>query len=250
MKQFVLPDSVDGSDTIEITGEDYHYLTRVLRKRPGERFRGTRPDGRAVSIVFKTDSGKNCVLEIANRLGGGPADRLEISLFQCLPKARKMDLIIRQATETGVAAIIPVCSAHSVPRIREENVDKKLQRWRRIARQAMQQSGCPVLPEICPPVGFDEFPRAWGETASPSDVSLFFHQEPLDGPSFHNLFDGAPGRVGICIGPEGGGSEEEVSTLLQSGFQPVYIKTNVLRTETAALYAIAAVQTVLLEKVD
>lgn len=163
-----------------------------------------------------------------------------------------MDLIVRQATETGVREIIPLLSAHTVPVYKGETAKKKHDRWLRIAKQAMQQSGNIHPPAISPPQPFKQIDSYWHEYRMryPGSVGLFFHQNDSTGLGLHShLQNHDPGDgVVVCIGPEGGFSSAEVKNLLNIGFHPVYIKTNVFRTETAALYAVAAIQTVLLEK--
>jgi 16S rRNA (uracil1498-N3)-methyltransferase len=159
-----------------------------------------------------------------------------------------MDTIVRQAVEAGVGRIVPVQSEYTVPRFDEESSEKKRLRWLRIARQAMQQSGRQKAVEIEIPVSLQELPRIWSGLSVPEDVCLVFHEKQLSATGLHRLLSPPPRAIGICIGPEGGFSPDEAASLLHSGFQPVYINTNILRTETAALYAVAAVQTVILEK--
>ena len=253
MRQYVLPADYDDSGSVEISGEEYSYLSRVLKKRPGDRFVGLDPRGNRVSILLKTSTPGRCLLEIGARAapaGAAAIERrpVEITLFQCIPKARKMDTIVRQAVEAGVARIVPVQSENTVPRFDEENSEKKRQRWLRIARQAMQQSGRQKTVEIDTPVTLAELPQIWSGLSVPEDVCLVFHEKQLTETALHSLLSPPPQAIGICIGPEGGFSPDEAANLLHSGFQPVYINTNVLRTETAALYAVAAVQTVILEK--
>ena len=286
MRQYVLPESYDSSGSLTLRGQDFHYLTRVLRKQDGDRFDGLDPRGGRVSVLVRSVLAESCVLQIGPSEAGDPLDsptgtsknyHLDaapdsnpahdrsfshvhgtdapvfrgaptIILFQCLPKGQKMDLIVRQATETGVARICPVVSDHSVSRIHANDAPKKRDRWLRVARQAMQQSGSSSAPEVSLPAQFSDIQRIWSDFSDKGDLCLFFHQEQIGTASLHSLLASDPKRVGICIGPEGGFSESEVGKLLHSGFQPVYINTNVLRTETAALYAIASVQTALLEK--
>ncbi|MBN1685423.1 MAG: 16S rRNA (uracil(1498)-N(3))-methyltransferase [Spirochaetales bacterium] len=244
---------------MELTGEEFHYLTRVLRKRPGDRFEGTDRHGNPVSILLERCEPERCILEISPGAGSGgavsgatPGDKTEqavnITLFQCIPKANKMDMIVRQMVETGVGTIVPVLSENSVPRFDGNTVEKKRERWQRIARQAMQQSGRTKPPVIMAPVVISELPGIWHQGSSPQDVCLLFYENPISKNGLHHLLSSNPLSVGICVGPEGGFAPHEVATLLNSGLQPVYINTNVLRTETAALYAVAAVQTVILEK--
>ena len=252
MRHYVLPDDYDGSPSFVISGEEDHYLTRVLKKRPGDRFAGLDPLGNRVSILLKSSVDRQSTLVISRETLQGKSKSekllLDIVLFQCIPKARKMDTIVRQAVEAGVTRIVPVHSENTVVQFDKESGVKKRQRWRRIARQAMQQSGSKRRVEIEEPVSMEEVSKMWRAVSSPGDIPLFFHEKRLSEMTLHALLTRPTGKVGVCIGPEGGFSPDEAANLLQSGFQPVYINTNVLRTETAALYAVAAVQTVILEK--
>jgi 16S rRNA (uracil1498-N3)-methyltransferase len=253
MRHYVLPADYDGSGSLELSREETRYLTRVLRMRPGEKFIGVDSHGNPVSIWLKATEPGRSVLEITHdtshsRPASSQKTGAAITLFQCIPKAGKMDLIVRQAVEAGVERIVPVLSEYAVPRIDADGSKKKRERWLRIARQAMQQSGRKTIPHIASPLEISKLPGFWGEISGSSDVCLLFHEKPVETMSLHRLLLSGPSAVGICIGPEGGFSESEAESLLHSGLQPVYINTNVLRTETAALYAVAAVQTVILEK--
>ena len=248
MKVFLLPGEAARSRRVEITGKDFHYLVRVLRLKEGDCFRGT--DGCA----------KQWVCRIA-RLGSGSMEALleeprpavegievgltKISLLQVLPKGRKMDAIVRQATEAGVSRIVPLLGRNSLYRFGgEEDVQHKLRRWRKIAREALQQSGAPELPVI-------ESPRALQEAvdeAENGEVRLVFHQERCGSRSLHECLTGEVHSVCLVIGPEGGLADEELDFLVSRGFAPVTVGTTVLRTETAAVFAVAAVQTILQER--
>ena len=155
-----------------------------------------------------------------------------------------MDLIVRQAVEAGVRSIVPVSSARSIP----EPSEPKLARWRRIAREALQQSGSAHLPDIGEPVTL----RKAAGIDRRGGLGLVFHQERVAAGSLHGaLFQdaGAAERGAfILIGPEGGLAEDEVDILLEAGFRPVHLGGTVLRVETAAVYAIAAVMTILRER--
>ena len=259
MRHYVLPDHYDGSGYLELSVDESRYLTRVLRKRPGDSFDGVDPNGNRVSVTIRQAAADRCILEISHAnaaekpdgpqaTGESAGSRLALTLFQCIPKANKMDLIVRQAVESGVERIVPIQSEHAVAKIDMNGFEKKRDRWLRIARQAMQQSGREIPPEITTPATVSQLPEIWREHSGQNGVCLFFHEKPVAAATLHSLLSSRPGTVGICIGPEGGFSRGEVENLLNSGVQPVYINTNVLRTETAALYAVAAVQTVILEK--
>ena len=250
MKKFILPNYFDGSPTLTLHGDDFHYLIRVLRMKVGASFAGMdRTAGIDYKISIQKIGASSCLLSIEQESGSEKKGR-EISgthipgivLFQCIPKGRKFDQIIRQATEAGVTKIIPVLSEYSIPRY-DESPGKK-DRWMRIVQQALQQSGSKIMPEITGLLPFREISEVWNGQG----VGLFFHPEILANEGLHSSLTATTGPVCIFIGPEGGFSENEVDYLLTHGVKPIYLGGNVLRTETAALYAIASVRTVLAEK--
>jgi 16S rRNA (uracil1498-N3)-methyltransferase len=165
----------------------------------------------------------------------------KLVLMQCLPKSRKMDLIIRQAVEAGVERVVPLVSDHAVARTDEGSA--RLERWRRIAREAREQSGAARPAVIEPPARLDEtVGRTRGGTA------IFFHEDPAGGSPLHGILAGAEGSLVVLIGPEGGLSPREVALLEASGFHRAWLGDGVLRTETATLYAVAAVRTIVRER--
>jgi 16S rRNA (uracil1498-N3)-methyltransferase len=214
---------------------------------PGDEVAGVDGAGNRYRLrMERVDSGK-CVVSVLAAAGEEVADCPQITLFQCLPKGSKTDLIVRQATEAGVARIVPLISRHSIPRIDDARTEeKKRQRWLRVAREAVQQSGTPRIPEIVAPIPFDRLGEKFA--CNRDSVGIFFHQEPLEQRTLHGYLSANPQRVAIVVGPEGGLAESEIDHLRQLGFGAAYLGSRVLRTETAALYAIAAVQIVLLEK--
>ncbi|WP_455381358.1 RsmE family RNA methyltransferase [Salinispira pacifica] len=264
MKRFLLSAEYGGGERTELSGSDFHYLCRVRRMRPGDGCDAVDRAGRFYRLTVESVGQDRCTVRLeparedlrqaraSGPLPGPETGFPDITLFQCLPKGSKLDLIVRQATETGVSRIVPLLSEHTAASAESAAATgRRVDRWRRIAREALQQSGARRLPEISAPVPFAELERSWagGEGA----VGLFFHErpvelKPLEQRTLHEYLSADPKRIAIVIGPEGGLSNSEIERLLQSGFEPVYLGPQVLRTETAALYAIAAVQIVLLEK--
>jgi 16S rRNA (uracil1498-N3)-methyltransferase len=120
-----------------------------------------------------------------------------------------------------------------------------VERWRRIAREATQQSGGSRVPLIAEPLPLE---GALGAPAREGELRLVFHQERLAAGSLHAALAGGPSRVTLLVGPEGGLAEEEVARARACGFQPVTIGRRVWRTETAALFAAAVVQCLLEER--
>jgi len=171
-----------------------------------------------------------------------PPELPVITLLQCLPKPGKMDLIVRQAAEAGVSRIVPLLSEHALDTGGRDAA--RMARWRRICREALQQSGNPRLVVIEEPVSLP------GVCADPGDwgTAIFFHEEPLEKRSLHEMLAQERRAVSILVGPEGGLAPGEVSLLRQRGFQPAWLGHAVLRVETAAIYAIGAVKTILQER--
>jgi len=230
---------------VELRGRDYHYLVRVLRLAPGERFPARDADGSLRSCRVAAVGADFVRLELEPpepEEAGGPL----LALIQALPKGRKMDQIVRQVTEAGVAEIVPVFSRFSLSRLEEPgDRARRVERWRRIAREATQQSGGSRVPQIGEPVPLE---RALERQAEEGELRLVFHQSRLSPGTLHAALACGPRRVTLLVGPEGGLAEEEVARALERGFLPITIGRRVWRTETAALFAAAVVQCLLEEK--
>jgi 16S rRNA (uracil1498-N3)-methyltransferase len=159
-----------------------------------------------------------------------------------------MDLIIRQAAEGGIRTIIPFVSEYSVPR--PSDASCRAERWRRIIREARQQSGSRIATAISPPREVPELLAYWQELKDRYERSLglLFHQSPLEAGTFHGYLSNYPALIAALVGPEGGFSPGEVGCFTAAGFKPVTMGDTVLRTETAALYAVAIIRIILLER--
>ncbi len=251
MRQFILPADYSGESRLTLRGRSFHYLKNVLRLPIGSSFPGMDTRGARVTLTLVALGKDSCTIAVEpepaslglNAGGERPDARPRIALFQCLPKGRKMDLIVRQATEAGVHRIVPVLSEHSLAR-GEADEGGRLARWNRIVREALQQSGTGHLPLLEGPVPFEAIPAEHAH----GGPGLFFHERPLANKTLHEYLLDAAGEVALVVGPEGGLSSREVALLTDAGFGAIYLGESVLRVETAALYALAAVQVVLLER--
>jgi 16S rRNA (uracil1498-N3)-methyltransferase len=254
MKQFILRDSPGPEGILHLYGQDYHYLVRVRRLRSGDSFRALLPGGGETGVkVLSTVDGiliGECEGSFEKQAPRGPP----IVLYQGLPRGSRMDLIVRQAAEGGLAEIVPFESEYSALKVKALS-GERLERWERIIREARQQSGSPVATALRPPCGMGELLNHWEEAGKryPRAAGLLFHQEPvlpagtLEQPGFHGYLGGNPGFVALVVGPEGGFSPEEVSRFLAAGFKALTMGNTILRTETAALYAAAVTRMLLLE---
>ncbi|MBA7527106.1 Ribosomal RNA small subunit methyltransferase E [subsurface metagenome] len=244
MRNFILPEGFKDERELRISGEQFHYLRRVLRLREGDELSGT--DGKErIYTLSVGEIRRHSLTLLVTGYKERSVDDCRISLLQCLPKGKKMDLIVRQAAEAGVWRIIPFFSSYSIPRIENAAaLERKVSRWRRIIKEALQQSGSLCPTGIEQPVNMEAFV---GDKEI-QGLKIFFHQEPISRFSLHGLLATGGRDITLLIGPEGGLAEKEIEFLEGAGFFPVYLGGRVLRSETAALFAVAAVQTILKEK--
>ena len=249
MRTFLLPEDFSPRNPLTVTGERFHYLTRVLRLAAGDRISGTDREGSRYLLRISELHERSLVLETERAVNDSEAAGIDthsprIHLFQALLKGKKMDTVIRQAVEAGVQRIVPIVSDHAVPRYEDGRVEKKRRRWETVVREAVQQSGSRVVSEVVSPVEMSRITEHWNREGP----GLFFHQDPLEQSALHRYLSHYPSDVAVAVGPEGGFSDAEIELLRAAGFSPVLLQTNVLRAETAAVYAIGAVQTILTER--
>ncbi|MCL2175072.1 MAG: 16S rRNA (uracil(1498)-N(3))-methyltransferase [Treponema sp.] len=248
MKNFLLKSEPDKDGCIDLKGDDYHYLVRVRRLAVGEFFSALLPGGE--SAVMRVISIKEGILtcKIENQKSESGDSHQRVILFQALPKADKMDLIVRQAAESGIAEIVPFVSEFSVAKT--SAAGQKFSRWEHLIKEARQQSGSLTATALHEPLSMNGLFSYWQGIKKGTDaVGLMFHHEKgLEQKSLHGYLDRSPKAVVLAVGPEGGFSDKEAALFIENGFKPFTIGENILRTETAALYCAAAVRIILLER--
>jgi 16S rRNA (uracil1498-N3)-methyltransferase len=254
MKQFILPSLPDKNGKIRLEGKDFHYLIRVRRFSLGSMFAAVSSKGELFNVTIQSIDHSSligaCVSVDSDNAEKAERSAAKIILFQALPKGAKMDLIVRQAAEGGLSEIVPFISDYSVPHIDSDKASSKIQRWERIIREARQQSGSPEATSIKQPTDVSGIIDYW-ETLKSKEKNLagiLLHQDPLEQGSFHSYLSRDIDTVALLIGPEGGFSPEETDRFIKAGFKALVMGNTILRTETAALYAAAAIRIILLEK--
>ena len=217
-----------------ITGADVNHICHVLRMRVGEQFYVTDGEsGGKYLCALKEASEDQVTCEILRNIEESSELPCEITLYQGLPKADKMELIIQKAVELGVSRIVPVSTKRSIVKLDDKKAGAKISRWQGIAEAAAKQSKRDVIPQI----GDVMTLKAALAEAADFDVSMMPY-ENAEGMAFtRKLLDEIrPGqRIAIFIGPEGGFDESEVEAALSQGTQPVTLGRRILRTETAGL---------------
>ncbi|MBL8965535.1 MAG: 16S rRNA (uracil(1498)-N(3))-methyltransferase [Spirochaetaceae bacterium] len=174
-----------------------------------------------------------------------------VILVQSIAKGPAMDLVLRQAAEAGVSRLIPLAARRSVVRPeageKGESGSAKRTRWERIVREGLQQSGSPVPTRLEEATTLAKLEEALGPPRG-RRLGILLHEAPLAEGSLHGYLTEAPDEIVLCVGPEGGFAPDEAEFLLAAGYKPLRLPGAVLRTETAALYAVAAVETILTER--
>jgi len=232
---FIAPEQIEQT-RIVITGEDVRHIALVLRMKAGDEL--LLCDGRGAEFRVKITAVERAriVTEVTSR-SRAEIREPRIALFQGLPKSDKMDLIVQKATELGVSFIVPLITERTIVKIRDE--EKRVGRWQKIAREAAMQSSRLDIPRVEPVTGFKDFLRTLN---SEPRTLLLMPWEEGGAPIRDVLTGNADARyVSLFIGPEGGFSSAEVSAAGVSGFHIVSLGPNILRTETAAIAALAII---------
>ena len=235
---FVDPAQMKG-DLLYVTGKDVNHIKNVMRLKKGDEISvRTGQDDREYRYGIEefTDSEVVCRLRFVKE-----ADvelPVKVYIFQGLPKADKMELIIQKAVELGAAEIIPVEMRRSVVKLDGSKKAKKTQRWQAIAESAAKQSRRAVVPMVREPMTMEEAVRFAEQN---TDVRLLpYELQEADG-STRDVMDGIRegSAVSIFIGPEGGFDPAEVELAREAGIRPISLGKRILRTETAALVALS-----------
>jgi 16S rRNA (uracil1498-N3)-methyltransferase len=222
-------------------GEEHHHLSRVLRVRPGEKVWLVDEQGSSFRAEVVEVERWQTRLLLLEKEEPSPA-KIRLILAQALIKPKNMDLVIQKATELGVREVVPVEASRSVLRL-EGREGAKVERWQRIAREAAKQSRRTDIPLIHTPRAFPVFLESRDESEKlilSEDGGTFLRDILLDGPGS----SATPGRSGVVllVGPEGGWSKEEEQLAMEKGFAAVSLGKRILRSETAALAALATIQ--------
>lgn len=236
---FVKPYQINTNDKrVIISGADVNHIKNVLRMRPGEEISVSNgQDGREYrcGILSFEEDGIICELRFIKE------DKVElpsrIYLFQGLPKADKMELIIQKAVELGIHQIIPVSAKRCVVKLDDKKASSKVSRWQGIAEAAAKQSKRAIVPEVTQVMSFGQAVNK----AAEMDIKLIPYELAEDMSRTRSLLESLkPGQdVAVFIGPEGGFEESEVALALTRGITPITLGRRILRTETAGLVALS-----------
>ncbi len=225
---------------ITLEGAAASHINRVLRLRVG------------AALVLFDGSGGEYQASIDKAHGGAvtvaigehrPVERespLSVTLAQGVSRGERMDLVVQKATELGVTHLVPLLTERSVVRLTAQQSDRKVNHWRAIAIAACEQCGRNRLPSVAAPLALTAFLREQAADRAPGHLRLLLSPEGAATP--RELRRPQPAALSVLVGPEGGLTDDEEAAAAAAGFCAVRLGPRVLRTETAAIAALALLQ--------
>lgn len=238
---FVKNEQIKGT-TIEILGEDVKHIKNVLRKQIGDNIEICDQDTEKSYICEIEKIGNESILTNIIEELQSYDDNIKVDIYQGLPKADKMELIIQKSVELGVNSIIPVAMKRCVVKIESKDESKKIARWQKIAESAAKQSGRSTIPEIKNIVNIEKIIQLIKEydcviVAYENEKNNTIKRELLE--IKEKVHDKV--KIAVIIGPEGGLEEKDVELLKHNGAKIVTLGHRILRTETVALNILSVI---------
>lgn len=234
MAWFFTEYEIDGG-FCELSGENARHISKSLRMKVGEAVTLVTPSRIQCEGVISDIQSESVTVNVAEKKPCENEPDVFITLFQALPKGDKMDYIIQKCVELGVGRIVPMISSRCVSRPDKKSLEKKRERWQKIALQAAMQSRRGFVPEVCECLSFENAVKQ----SAQSEKSLFFYE--LSGEPVKKLLSEKPKSIAVFIGSEGGFSPEEAALAKDCGAETATLGKRILRAETAPLAALSVI---------
>lgn len=220
-------------DNINIKGEDYNHIKKVLRLRCGEIV--TLSDGIGNEYAARIEEfGDGFVhMKVIESYKNTTEPPVKVTLYQGLPKSDKMDFIIQKSVELGISKIVPVLTERTVVKLdSEKDALKKCERWNRISQEAAKQCNRGIIPKIEIPISFKEAIKQ----SKDKSLSLIPYEKDSKN-SLKQILEavGNISEISVFVGPEGGFTEQEIGEAVNLGINSVTLGPRILRTETAGI---------------
>lgn len=229
----------DISDGVaRICGDDAFHIARSLRMAEGDEVTLCDGCGKELFCRLTRIRDEECLLEVISEKESESEPPVYITLFMAYPKGDKLEVVIQKAVELGASRIVPFESSRCIKRPKAEKQEKQTARLRRIAEEAAKQCGRGRLPEVTPPMSFEEML----EEASKSTLPLFCYEDET-GLGIKEALEATPlpESISVIVGSEGGFSPEEAEATKNFGIKSVTLGKRILRCETAPSFALSAI---------
>ena len=236
-KRFFCPDKLALGATVQLPESASIHAVRALRMVEGDTatlFNGDGFDYACELILVKKSTVTAKVISSVEVNNESP---LNITLLQGISSGDRMDYTIQKAVELGVRHIQPIAAERSVVKLKQERAQKRLAHWQNIVNSACEQSGRACVPTVASPLSLTDW-----LAKNPQNQSCRILLNPI-GARRLTYLNKPSGEIQLLIGAEGGLSDSEINTATSEGFESVILGTRILRTETAALTALSAMQT-------
>ena len=243
MHKFFTPEEYISNEKAKIIGDDVKHIYKVLRLNSGDKVIINNCNGMEFLGEINSISKTEVIVDILEKLTTNNESNIKISLFQGMPKAQKMDLIVQKGTELGVYEFIPVITERVDVKLKGDF--KKIDRLNKIAKEAAKKSKTTIIPKVLDVVDFNyvidnmsnydlfivpyENAESYGVKALIKDLESKGIKENIK-------------KVAVLIGPEGGFEDEEISMLKDKGAYIITLGNRILRTETAGFTAASLIQ--------
>ena len=240
MPKFFVKNEQIKENEIIIIGQDVNHIKKVLRAKIGDELQiGNSQNGDNFLCKIKNLEEEKILCEIEQKIEEKVESNIEVTIFQGLPKADKMEYIIQKSVELGVHDITPVEMKRCVVKLNEKDKIKKIERWQKISEVAAKQCGRDIIPEInsvinisnlCSKIKDYNIVLVAYENEHENTLKeqlKYLHKSIVENNS--NI------KIGVVIGPEGGLEEKDVDTLKENGAEIITLGKRILRTETVAL---------------
>ncbi|MEP1553725.1 16S rRNA (uracil(1498)-N(3))-methyltransferase [Paraglaciecola sp.] len=230
------PHQLSVESQIILTDDATNHVSNVLRAREGQAVVLFNGDGNEYSAHLAQVNKRKVVVNVDSKLSLSIESPLDIHLAQGISRGDRMEWVIQKAVELGIKEMTPLITERCGVKLNQERWVKKHEQWLKVVIGACEQSGRNVLPKLNPPTLFSDW-----VTMSTNQLRLTLH--PRAEQAFRHI-SMPPAGVRLLIGPEGGFTDQEIYQTEQNGFQTVQLGPRVLRTETAAVASIAALQAI------
>ena len=230
-----VPKALASGSTISVTGQQARHIKQVLRLRNGDRLRLFNGDGKEYSATFLQAARAAITLQVDTPVDTLPEPGLHIRLVQGIARNERMDLILQKSVELGISEIQPLWMQRSQAHVRGERLEKRILHWQRVIASACEQCGRARLPKLFSPQPFAD----WIDSDASDTMRLMLQ------PDSHKVLaelERPTGTITLLVGPEGGMNVDERTLASAAGYIGIQLGARILRTETAALAALAGIQ--------
>lgn len=233
---FVRNEDINGTNVL-IRGQDLKHIVTVLRYSVGSVLEVC--DGCGIEYLAKINSITSDIIKgtLVSKRSSHSEPKIDVTLYQALPKGDKFDDIIQRSVELGVKKIVPVLSSRTIVKFNDlKDIEKKRARWLKVAEAAAKQSGRGIIPCVEFPKRLDEALLDRGDS-----IGLIAYEDERMNNIKDTITSKKPDAISILIGPEGGWAKSEFNSALEHGWLSVTLGPRILRTETVSLAVLSGV---------